>query len=102
MSTTHHQHTTESGTPGTARSASGRTGVIAGAGALLACAVACSLPLLLAGGAAVTVTSLASGAEMIACGALLLTVLVGGGLWLRRRRARAAGTGCGCGGSCGC
>lgn len=69
MGTTHHQHSTDRHTAGTgtasgsARARSGRTGRIAGVAVLLACAAACSLPLLLAGGAAVTAGAQAATAE---------------------------------------
>lgn len=91
-----------------------RRGVLAGAGIVLACAVACSLPLIAAGGFAAGAGALVMGGEAVVLGVVaLLTAVVASGMWLRRRRQPGLGGlasagapepedagGCGCGGSC--
>jgi hypothetical protein len=84
---------------------SGRTrSVLAGIGIAVACAVACSLPLIAAGGLAAGVGAFLAGGEAIALGVVALVgVLVAAALWVRRRRAAAMtarDAGCGCGGGC--
>ncbi len=79
----------------------GRKGVLAGAGIVLACAIACSLPLILAGGLAAGVGAFLAGGEVVALGVVLLVaVAVGTAMWVRRRRSKVAaattGGGCGC------
>jgi len=102
MTVRHDSVTTTAGGPERdAPSTAGRRGAIAGAALLLACAAACALPWLLAAGAAVTAGAFAAGTGSIALG-VLLTALLGGGLWLRRRRTRAVGAGCGSGDDCRC
>jgi hypothetical protein len=71
----------------------------------IACMLACSLPLLIGGGAAAAVGAFVSGAGLLA--AILATVAADGALWwvVRRSRARAdaastaSGSACGCGSS---
>lgn len=104
MSTVH-DHTptppTAASTPNTPRPTStAKRGVIAGALLFLACAAACSLPVLLAGGVAVSAGAFFTGGEGIAVAVLALSAVVGGLLWMRRRRAQASGASCGCGGGC--
>lgn len=86
-----------------------RTGVLAGIGIAMACAVACALPLIAAGGLVAGVGAFLTGGEGIALGVVaLVTALVAGALWVRRRRATAASrvgqtgcdTSCGCSGAC--
>jgi hypothetical protein len=79
-----------------------RKGVLAGIAVFLACAAACSLPLIAAGGLAAGVGAFLAGGEAVALGVVLAVgTVVGVALWLRRRRPAAAvacGTGCSCGG----
>ena len=79
-----------------------KKGLLAGVVLFVACAAACSLPLLLAGGAAISFGALFSGADAIAAVLIGLTALIGALWWVHRRRAQQAGGTCGCGGSCGC
>ena len=76
-----------------------------GALMVLACAAACSLPLLLAGGAAIGAAvgagALLSGAGALAA-VLLVTAVLGGLVWLRRRHARPARARGTCAGGCDC
>jgi hypothetical protein len=83
-----------------ARPVAPKAGLIAGVLAFVGCGLACSLPLLLAGGAAAGLGSFAAGGRGVALGAaVLLATAAGARLW-RRSRARAVGcdgaTGCGC------
>ncbi len=79
-----------------------RKGAFAGAAVVVACAVACSLPLIAAGGLAAGVGAFLAGSEAVALGVVLLVAaVVSGAIWWRRRRAAAAAAdGCGCGGGC--
>lgn len=101
MSTpTMHDHTTTTPTSGAKKK-----GLLAGIGIAVACAVACSLPLIAAGGLAAGVGAFLAGGEAVAIGVVLVVgALVGAALWVRRRGAAAASntcyTGCGCGGGC--
>jgi hypothetical protein len=81
----------------------GKKGLLAAAVLFVACAAACSLPLLLAGGAAIgagaaTGAGLFSGAGTIAAALLFATAFIGVLLW--RRRSQNPGEACG--GNCGC
>jgi hypothetical protein len=82
-------------------SSTAKKGVLAGVVLFVACAAACSLPLLLAGGAAISLGALFSGADSIAAVLVGITALIGA-LWWVRRRAQRAGGFCGCGDGCGC
>lgn len=82
-----------------------KKGVLTGIGIAVACAVACSLPLIAAGGLAAGVGAFLAGGEAVALGVVAIVgVLIGAALWVRRRRAAeatdACDTGCGCGGGC--
>lgn len=84
-----------------------RRELVAGGGLLLACAVACSLPLLIGAGAAVSVTALLSGATILASGLALVAGTLAAWWLVRRNRERrapttAAGAPSACGGDCGC
>lgn len=78
---------------------------LAAVGFGVACVVACSLPLVIGGGAAAALGAFLSGAGPLA--GVLATIAAGGAAWwlVRRRRARAdakaavAATSCGCGGA---
>jgi membrane protein implicated in regulation of membrane protease activity len=80
----------------------GKTGLLAGVVLFVACAAACSLPLLLAGGAAIGVGAFFSGTGALAGVLLGVTALMGALLWLSRRRARTVEDTGGCGRNCGC
>jgi hypothetical protein len=73
---------------------------VAGVGVLLACAIACSLPLLAATGAVASIAAFLNGGGVIG---LVLLVAAAGGLivWTTRRR-RAQATAMADGGSCDC
>ncbi|WP_315092978.1 hypothetical protein [uncultured Cellulomonas sp.] len=89
-----HDHATT--TPGAKK-----RGLLAGTGIAVACAVACSLPLIAAGGLAAGVGAFLAGGEAVAVGVVLAVGgLVGVAVWMRRRRAAAASTACDTG--CGC
>jgi hypothetical protein len=82
---------------------SGRSGVLTGAAVVVACMVACSLPLVAAGGALAGVGAFLAGGKAVALGVVMVVAaIVVGGVKLRRRNAAARGdscsTGCGCGG----
>jgi hypothetical protein len=77
-------------------------GVIAGALLFLACAAACSLPVLLAGGVALSAGAFFTAGEGIALTVLAANAVAGGLLWMRRRRSQARSSDCRCGGGCGC
>jgi len=78
-----------------------KKGLLAGVVLFLACAAACSLPVLLAGGAAISAGALFSGADTVAVALLGTTALTGALVW-RLRRRRAQNTGHACGSNCGC
>lgn len=89
----------------TSANATTKKGVLAGFGLALVCAVACSVPLIAAGGVAAGVGAFFTGGVALALGVVaLVAVVVGAALWLRGRRAAAATTEpestCGCGGAC--
>ena len=81
---------------------SGRFAMLTGALAVLGCVLACSLPLLAAGGALAGVSALAAG--WLPAAALALVVAAGTTvLYLQRRQAARKGVNdarCGCSGSC--
>lgn len=81
-----------------------RRGALATGAVLVACAVACSLPLLVGGGVLASVGAFAGGAQAAGL-ALLAAAALGAVWWVRRRRARSTesdtSSSCGCGGACG-
>ena len=82
----------------TSQPSASKKGALAGIGLFLACAIACSLPLVAAGGLAAGLGAFLAGGDAVALGVLLLVgAVVAGGMWLRGRRAGSAGCGDGCG-----
>lgn len=81
-----------------------RKGVLAGIGIAVVCAVACALPLVVAGGLVAGIGAFLAGGEALALGVVVVVgALVTAAIWMRRRRAATAtgcDTGCGCGGGC--
>ncbi len=100
--TTHHAHedARKTGTP------NARKGALAGIGVVLACAIACSIPLIAAGGLVAGIGAFLTGGEAVALGVVAVVgALVTTAIWVRRRRAAAVAaaegaSACGCGGAC--
>ncbi len=77
----------------------GKTAVFTGTLAVIGCMLACSLPLIAAGGALAGLGALLAGWWPVA----VLSLAAGAGVmivYLRRRKAATTGPGCDCGGTC--
>ena len=71
-------------------------------GIVVACAVACSLPLLAGAGVLASVAAITTGFGWAALALLALTAATATAWWVRRRRLAAAAASCECGGNDGC
>ncbi len=71
-------------------------------GVVVACAVACSLPLLAGAGVLASVAALSAGTPWIAAALLVAAGTAVAGWWARRRRRTAAAASSGCGDDCAC
>jgi protein-S-isoprenylcysteine O-methyltransferase Ste14 len=89
----HHRHTDPP-----SNKAKGTT--VAGVGVLVACAIACSLPVLAATGAVASIAAFLSGGWVV--GVVLLVAVAGGLIVWATRRRRAQATVTADGGSCDC
>lgn len=74
---------------------SGRTPLLAGLAAAVAC-LACLVPGLAAGGAGVLAVGALEPDELVMGGLALVLLTIASVSWLRRRQRRAAGDACGC------
>lgn len=98
-------HDTDQGARTTV-SPTAKRGALAGIGVVIACAVACSVPLIAAGGLVAGAGAILAGGEAVALGVVAVVgAVVAGAIWVRRRRAAAAAaaesaSACGCGGAC--
>ncbi|MDQ0371766.1 hypothetical protein [Cellulomonas humilata] len=70
-------------------------------GVVVACAVACSLPLLAGAGVLASVAAFTTGFGWVAVALLVLAGAAATTWWVRRRRQQAAAASCECGGGCG-
>ena len=71
-------------------------------GVVVACAVACSLPLLAGAGILASVAAFTTGFGWVAVALLVPAGAAATAWWVRRRRQPAGAASCECGGSCGC
>ena len=100
--TAHHAH---QGTNKTV-SPTARKGALAGIGVVIACAIACSIPLIAAGGVVAGIGAFLAGGGAVALGIVAVVgAVVTAAVWVRRRRTAAVAaadgaSACGCGGAC--